>query len=86
MENHRIRNELHPDGMIALVGAITREAVKDYRRALILGHHGMQEECEKFFHSRYFESISNLNGQAIIEKVQKDVAIEMKTRKKHFNK
>lgn len=85
MDEERL-TDLHPDGVIALVGAIIREAVKNYRRALIVGHRGMQEECEKFFRSRYFESLTNLNGQALIEKVQRDTAAEKETRKKHLDK
>ena len=68
---------MNTDGCIALIGAVVEITVKDYRRAIITRHYTLQRECENFFLGEYFQSLTDLNGQAIIDKVRRDVLKEM---------
>lgn len=63
-----------------LANAVVLRAVEDYRLAL-LGENIDRDtpvkvtvrECEKFFRSEYFSILTNLDGEAIIEKIKGDV-------------
>lgn len=64
-----------------LVNAIIMRAVRDYRRALRdLQKHPQYEpyswrkkEIEVFFRSQWFKDLCNINGEMLIEKLQKEV-------------
>lgn len=63
-----------------LANAIVMQAVKDYRQA----RHklrkrtknaevkAMIEDCERFFLSEWFETLTNVNGESILKKLQQE--------------
>ena len=69
------------DGYENLAHAIILQAVKDYRKALkILKRQprnkdakATTEECERFFLSKWFTTLTNIDGKVLIEKLKKEV-------------
>lgn len=67
-----------PEQMLA--NAIIIQAADDYRtslRRLKLNrmsreYLGVKEECEKFFLSQWFEQLTNVDGKAIMMRIQKE--------------
>lgn len=65
-----------------LASAIILKAVKDYRKALrILSKHpldpkaeGKRTSIEQFFRSDFFAVLTDLNPQALIERLNREVA------------
>lgn len=65
----------------ALANAIIIQAVKDYRHALgTLKYYpndrtanANRSECEVFFRSGWFELLTDLDGEVLIEKIQREV-------------
>lgn len=69
-----------------IANGIVEQAVSDYRRALdgkrynkIDGYNmgkvtpeKIVEDCEKFFRSKYFHLLTNVNGEYLIEKLRKE--------------
>lgn len=63
-----------------LANAIVMQAVKDYREA----RHKLRrrpknadaqlmiEDCERFFQSEWFETLTNVNGEVILKKLQQE--------------
>ena len=68
--------EINTDGAVLLIGAVIKIAAEDYRKALLDDQTSLQEECERFFLGRYFESLTDLNGQALVEKIRRDTKKE----------
>lgn len=64
----------------ALANAIVLQACQDYRHALKVlkrlpkdpGAMGRCMEIERFFHSSYFDVLTNLDGDVILEKLRKE--------------
>lgn len=62
-----------------LANAIVKQAVEDYRNALrgrgAEGHSAKytRKECESFFRSEWFDLLTNVDGELIIEKVKGEV-------------
>lgn len=65
-----------------LAEAIIVQAAKDYRASLRgkrvgdvrrLSPNEMKDECERFFRSQYFVALTDLDGEYIIEQIQKEV-------------
>lgn len=52
-----------------LANAIIILAVKDYRRTKNLAE---RKELERFFRSEWFSFLSNLNGEVLLEQLQKE--------------
>ena len=52
-----------------LANAIIVSAVKDYRRTK---NPAERKELECFFRSEWFTSLSNLNGEVLLEQLQKE--------------
>ncbi len=52
----------------------TEEAKKDKRkrtlREKIINNEGVQDDVERFFHSGWFELLSNLDGKVLLNKVR----------------
>lgn len=52
----------------------TEEAMQDTRkraiRSMIMKKEGERDEIEQFFHSGWFEALSNLDGEALLKKVR----------------
>lgn len=79
------------DGYLELAAAIVKLAVKDYEAAYRhLLHHPenktVEAACEKqkkFFYSQWFETLSDLDGPALVrmveEKVRDDMGKKVKT-------
>lgn len=61
------------NGYELLCGAICKEAVNDYRAALLLEDKERQEKLERFFRSDWFVFLVNdkVQGEFVIEKVRK---------------
>ncbi len=63
-----------------LVNAIVMQAVKDYRGARRslrrhpknAGAQSVLKDCERFFLSGWFEAITNVNGEAVLKKLQQE--------------
>ena len=70
-----------------LANAIVKQAVDDYRKALRgKGYNGrkperIKEEIEKFFRSHYFEILTKVKGEYLIERLKKEH--EEEERRKH---
>ena len=64
-----------------LANAIITQAASDYRRALMLLQHNdcytpalkTKQECERFFHSRWFQILTNANPDYIIDRMTREV-------------
>ena len=78
-ERLKSADELHPDGVICLVGKIIEAAVDDYRRALEMDIRGLKIDCERFFTSEYFFGLTHLDGGYIMERVQRENAEETRS-------
>ena len=68
--------ERRPDDQwTQLADAIVAKAVEDYRKALKgKGHHkkpaaAIVAECERFFRSQWFTTLSPLDGEVVIQKI-----------------
>ena len=69
------------NGIENLAHAIILQAVKDYRKALkILKRQprhkeakATAEECEEFFLSKWFTTLTNIDGKVLMEKLKKEV-------------
>lgn len=63
-----------------LANAIVMQAVKDYRmarhklckRPKNADAKAMLEDCERFFLSDWFETLTNVNGEIILKKLQQE--------------
>lgn len=66
----------------ALGNAVVLQAVKDYRDAVQKLSRGKKntiaeftkQECERFFQSPYFNVFTQLDGKALLSKIEKEVA------------
>ena len=56
-----------------LANAIILQAVSDYRKALKCDARGVKRECVRFFRSEWFNSLTNLNGEMLIQKLKAEV-------------
>ena len=72
-ERIKSAKDIDTDGAIALVGAMMVSAIEEYEFALLNSDENYQKECERFFLGKYFQSLTDLNGQAIIDKVKRDL-------------
>ena len=70
--------DLYTDGVVELIGNVVTSAAKDYRYALKKGLENRKKECERFFLSEYFHVLTNLDGQAVIDKIRRDMKEEIK--------
>ena len=69
------------NGIENLAHAIILQAVKDYRKALkILKRNPRHKEskemvadCEGFFLSKWFTTLTNIDGKVLMEKLKKEV-------------
>lgn len=52
-----------------LAEAIIMQAVKDYRKALMHDCRGLKRDCERFFHSLWFMSLTNIDGNMLIKRL-----------------
>ena len=67
---------------VELANAIILSAVKDYRRALKRlrmypwddNALRTKKECERFFRSRWFAVLTDVDGEVLMEKLQAEVA------------
>lgn len=63
--------------------AVVLQAVDDYRDAVKKLSHGrkntaaeqMKKECERFFKSEYFNVFTQLDGNALLSQLEKEVAV-----------
>ena len=73
--------KMNETGIENLTNAIVLQAVKDYRRALAGGSvNGRDsktviEECERFFQSEWFDSLTNVDGMIIIANIRKEFEV-----------
>lgn len=66
-----------------LVNAIIMQAVKDYRKALRMLRKDPEHEkslfwkkdVERFFRSQWFEDLCDLDGEVLIEQLQKEAEL-----------
>ena len=57
-----------------LANTIIIKAVVDYKRALRKNRTEVIEECEKFFRSEYFMTLTKLDPELLISKVKKEIS------------
>ena len=72
--------EMNDKGVQNLIEGIVRQAADDYRnarrgelRSRDQGHYipsALKRECERFFRSSWFEMLTGLDGEAILEKLE----------------
>lgn len=63
------RKTLDPDGAQMLVSGIVQQAMLDFHSSQPFSTE--RREVERFFRSHYFETITGLNGRAILKKLTK---------------
>lgn len=61
------------DGYYLLAEAIILKAVKDYRKALKYDARGVKRECERFFRSNWFKTLTTIDGENLIRKLRAEV-------------
>lgn len=64
-----------------LANAIVAQAVDDYRRLLRgkrVQNKVTKKDCEKFFLSQWFESLTQVDGKKILKRLQKEYENERK--------
>ena len=74
-----------------LANAIITQAVKDYRYALkhlrntekLSAEKGIIIECEQFFRSDYFKTLTKFDGERLISMIKEECKNERKARAKH---
>lgn len=74
------------EGYRQLAAGIVMQAVNDYRKALetlkgdlsdrkkLKAARSTKRECEQFFHSGWFTTLTAINPQLIMDKINKEVA------------
>lgn len=69
-------------GLINLCVAIINQAATDYRKVLKKGDQGQvtKYEIESFFRSTYYKSLTNVDGEWLLRKLQEEI-LENKERK-----
>lgn len=69
------------DGLQLLIGGVLRQAVHDYRAALLMNDKGKQRKLEKFFRSEWFVFLVNdgIQGEFVIEKVREQCRMSKKS-------
>lgn len=66
------------DGYSLLANAIVSQAAKDYKDTLVLLHKNPNDKkaqaerrkLEKFFHSSWFDILTQLDGEVLLQKLQ----------------
>lgn len=63
---------INPNGLERLTGEICKQAVMDYRAALLIGDKTEQERLERFLLGDWFATIThdNIEGEYVIKKVR----------------
>lgn len=61
------------DAYHALANAIVMQAVKDYQKALKYNDTAVKNECERFFRSDWFTFLTDVDGEIIIQQVQREI-------------
>jgi len=56
-----------------LANAIIIQAAKDYRKALKYDDIKMKRDCVRFFRSKWFKTLTELDGEILIEKLKSEV-------------
>lgn len=56
-----------------LANAIIIKAVEDYKEALTYNNTRTIRDCEKFFRSEWFTFLTDLDGEHIMEYIQKEI-------------
>ena len=70
--------EMNQRGLEDLSNAIILQAVKDYRSALAGGSVNGRDsksviaECERFFQSEWFNSLTNIDSKYLMENIRKE--------------
>ncbi|KGK87391.1 hypothetical protein DP68_11255 [Clostridium sp. HMP27] len=72
---------MNEDGFFNLAGAIILQAVKDYRGALktlkkypySIEANKMKSNVERFFRSRWYSELTNIDGKMLIKKLRDEV-------------
>lgn len=80
-------------GFENLANAIITQAVMDYRKALTVlekrpGDEYAQKRCaafERFFHSEYFQILSNIDPDYLIEQTKKTSYYEIRQQTRSYN-
>lgn len=53
-----------------LAGAIVIQAAKDYEDSLRNGNNERIKECERFFRSKWYRELTNVDGEYLIERLR----------------
>ena len=60
----------HDAGLENLANAIVTQAAKDYEKALRNNDESMIVDCERFFRSKWYRMMTNVNGEYLIEQLR----------------
>ncbi|MCR4719668.1 MAG: hypothetical protein K5768_08590 [Firmicutes bacterium] len=58
-----------------LAWAIILKAVKDYRKAMKDDNRKTKRECERFFRSGWFQKLTTIDGEMMIQKLRAEVTV-----------
>lgn len=77
MSERMTLEEISDEGALRLVEHILHQASMDYWRARgnrikagVTEPSGLETDCERFFRSRWFETLTGLNGKPILEELK----------------
>lgn len=62
----------HIDGYVDLANAIIKQAADDYQKALCYDNMRTIRECKRFFNSSYYKTLTNLDGDYLMQLLEKE--------------
>ena len=91
IKKKKIKPEINSAGCEELANAIVLQACKDYRSAYIryLRRYGLPDrndpqlaELERFFRSDWYKTLTSVDGEYLMKRIQDEVKMELKRSKK----
>lgn len=78
MENYkRIQpEEISDEGALNLVAGIVSQAVYDWKKAVQNKARGTRMECERFFRSPWFTTLTGLDGKAALRDLKRQEGVK----------
>lgn len=71
-EKVKLSNRTLEQGYQALANAIVVQACEDYRRAIRNFDVSKMYAIRRFFHSRWYEQLTNVNGDYILKRIEQE--------------
>ena len=91
IKKKKTKPEINSAGCEELANAIVLQACKDYRSAYIryLRRYGLPDrndsqlaELERFFRSDWYKTLTSVDGEYLMKRIQDEVKMELKSSKK----